>query len=700
MNWARTRYGLPVTVYNWVIGSIGMCVLTYFTVFPPFPHPPMPFWAFALFFIMHVIASFLHFQYVRLNVVITFEAAFTTAMLLVFGVIPAVWVSMAGITFGSAKRVLHRRLVLRKDIPMSYDIGVIIFNCGMVGVMWLLSSWAYITFLRGDIPLYHLGVGDIASILAMFLCLSVINHIILTWSAYFQGFEIKHFLTKGVLPAFLTELATIPFGVVMALSYNRMGPLAFFFLGATLLLSNAVLRNLSIIRYDQEEKLRQLRNLNQISRDVLSLRQEGAVINLLCGQIGNLMETNHLFIAQTKQDGMGFHCLGAEIRPDSVLMRLSDRVAETRQPVFFASSKKDGPPEFLQALNAEEIRSAILVPLMAGETLFGVLGVWSNEFLAFKREHMQVLVMVANEAGLALENSKLYGALTGQVSELERLNKELRQLDRLKSEFLANVSHELRTPLTSIKGYVEYIKKEKLGPITPLQNEGLTVAQRNILRLQRLINDLLDYTRLEFKKAPLVISSNSFEDMWTEIYDEYAEAIAKNRQTLHVSISPDLPLLFVDRQKYLQVLHNLISNAIKFTPEEGSIWLEANPSHYHHRYFHREIYQDHCAVESLMPVEITVRDSGIGIPQEALPRIFERFYQVDSSNTRKYGGTGLGLAIVKSVVDAHGNAIDVKSVVGEGTAFTLILPGIQPTQAQGALKSTSIDSHGQPKYLT
>lgn len=700
MNWARTRYGLPVIVYNWVIGSIGLCVLTYFTLFPPFPHPPMPFWAFALFFFMHVIASFLHFQYVRLNVVITFEAAFTTAMLLVFGIIPAVWVSMAGITFGSLKRVLHRRFVLHKDIPLSYDIGIIVFNCGMVGIMWLLSSWAYITILRGDIPLYHLAVGDIIAILLMFLCLSAINHIILTWSAYFQGFEVKHFLTKGVLPAFLTELATIPFGVVMALSYNRMGPLAFFFLAATLLLSNAVLRNLSIIRYDQEEKLRQLRNLVQISQDVLSLRQEKAVIGLLCEQVGKLMETSSLFIAQIRPDGQGFTCAGGELRADSVLMKLTENVADSRQPIFFSSGRKDGPPEFADRLVSEGIRSAVIVPLLAGEKLYGLIGVWSNEFLTYKQEDVQLLVMVANEAALALENTKLYGALTDQVSELERLNKELRQLDKLKSEFLANVSHELRTPLTSIKGYVEYIKKEKLGPITPLQSEGLTVAQRNILRLQRLINDLLDYTRLEFKKAPLVISASSLEDMWTEIYDEYAEAIAKNRQTLHVSISPDLPLLYVDRQKYLQVLHNLISNAIKFTPEEGSIWLEARPSHYHLRYYHREIYQDHCAVESLMPVEISVRDSGIGIPQEALPRIFERFYQVDSSNTRKYGGTGLGLAIVKSVVDAHGNAIDVKSVVGEGTVFSLILPGIQQTQTQGAMKSTPIDSAVQPKYLT
>lgn len=660
----------------------------------------MPFWAFLLFFAMHVVASFLHFQYVRLNVVITFEAAFTTATLLVFGALPAVWVSIAGITFGSAKRVIHRRFILHKEIPLSYDLGIIVFNCGMVGIMWLVSSWLYITILHGEIPLNHLNIGDIANILTMFLSLSVINHIILTFSAYFQGFQVGHFLRRGVVPAFLTELATIPFGVVMALSYNRMGPLAFFFLAATLLLSNAVLRNLSIIRYDQEEKLRQLRGLNQISREILALREESSVIQLIYNEVGKIVESNNLFLAKTDAEG-SVHCLNNELPPTSGLMRLATEVAGTKQSALFNDTRKEAPLPIREQLSVEGVRSCIVVPLIAGDKIYGVLGAWSKEFLAFKREHLQVFVMVANEAALALENSKLYEALTDQVSELERLNKELRQLDRLKSEFLANVSHELRTPLTSIKGYVEYIKKEKMGPITPLQNEGLTVAQRNILRLQRLINDLLDYTRLEFKKAPLVMTPNALEGMWTEIYDEYAESISKKQITLHISIPPDLPLLFIDRQKYLQVLHNLISNAIKFTPEEGSIWIEANSSHYHHHYFHNEIYQDHCIVETLIPVEITVRDSGIGIPQESIPKIFERFYQVDSSNTRKYGGTGLGLAIVKSVVDAHGNAIDVKSTVGEGTTITIVVPGIQAADVQTAIKAApALDPHIQPKYLT
>jgi len=158
-------------------------------------------------------------------------------------------------------------------------------------------------------------------------------------------------------------------------------------------------------------------------------------------------------------------------------------------------------------------------------------------------------------------------------------------------------------------------------------------------------------------------------------------------------------LLFVDPQKFLRVLNNLISNAIKFTPEKGMIWIEGRVSADYSRFFQNETYKKNCMVEMLVPVEVTIRDSGVGIPAESIPRIFERFYQVDSSNTRKYGGTGLGLALVKSILDAHGNQIRVQSTVGEGTAVSFFVAGIQPADVATALKITSIDASAPSEYL-
>jgi signal transduction histidine kinase len=310
------------------------------------------------------------------------------------------------------------------------------------------------------------------------------------------------------------------------------------------------------------------------------------------------------------------------------------------------------------------------------------------------------VIMVADETALALENAKLYRALTEKVDELESLNQELLQVDRLKSEFLSNVSHELRTPLTSIKGYVEYIKKEKLGPITAMQDEGLGVAQRNILRLQRMINDLLDYTKLEFKKAPIELRPCRLENLWADVYEQYAEVIEKRNLSVHVRFPSDLPVLFVDIQRFTQVLRNLVSNAIKFSPDQGRIMIRAQTIHHPGPYFHADTYGGNCIVEALTPVEITITDEGIGIPAEALPRIFDRFYQVDSSHTRKYGGTGLGLALVKAILDAHGIPIDVQSKIGRGTTFGMVVPSLNAADLQAAVKPGRPESISIPKYLT
>jgi signal transduction histidine kinase len=700
MDWGRSRYGLPVIVYHWSVGIVGLALLFYFSWKSPFPHAPLPLTAFAVFFGMHVAASFLHFQYARLNVVVTFESSFTTATLLVFGALPAVWISVTGILVGSVKRILQRRLILRKAIPLSYDVSVLVFNAGMVAAMWLAAGWIYVLLLRGPVPLDHLNLQNILSILIMFLGVSAVNHMILLGGSYAQGFDPWFFLKKAMFPAFLTEFAIVPFGLVMAISYAAMGMFAFFFLGATLLLSNAVLRNLSLIRYDLEEKLRHLTALNTVSSRVISLRSEDVVFQLLLEEVRKLFDATTVRLARCVEEGKGLVFFDAQQPVNPALTKLAATVAATGQPVLITSAKKDAPEHLKNALFRGEILSCIVVPLLANEKVHAVLCVTSKEFSAFKQEHMEMLVMIANEAALALENSRLYGALTDKILQLEHLNKELRQVDRLKTEFLANVSHELRTPLTSIKGYVEYIKKEKMGPITPSQNEGLTVAQRNILRLQRLINDLLDYTRLEFKKSPLILGLCKLEELWTEVYDQYAEQIAKKRLTLRVQIPADLPQLFVDSEKYRQVLNNLVSNAIKFTPETGTITIEARLCAHNSRFFNKENYRRSCVTDMLLPVEITVRDNGVGIPESAIPRIFERFYQVDSSNTREYGGTGLGLAIVKSILDAHGNPIHVQSVLGEGTSFTITTAAIQVSDIPAAVRPAEMQIHSEVRYLT
>jgi len=570
----------------------------------------------------------------------------------------------------------------------------------MIGMMLLFASWIYIDLLQAELPLIHLTVRNILCIVLMFIGLSLFNGILLFFSNYLKNQQKPiDYIKAGLIPAFFTEFAAIPFGVVMALSYNRMGILAFLVLSSTLLIGNSVLRRLSLIRYDLEDKLRHLTSLNRVSKKIITLRDQEAVMNLLFEELTLVAETDCWFLAEVDKWKTVNLLKGKEPWKDS-FTKLANHVVRSRQPLWISNSQKDAPEELRESLLQDDILSCIASPLLVADKIYGVVTVYSDEASAFQREHMQVLIMIADQTALALENAKLYDVLTEKVNELERLNTELRQVDSLKSVFLANVSHELRTPLTAIKGYVEYIKKEKLGPLTPMQNEGLSVAQRNILRLQRLINDLLDYTKLESKKAPIQLRPCRLENIWADVYEQYADLIERRNLAVQVRIPRDLPVLFVDIQRFTQVLTNLLSNAIKFTGDQGRIKIAAQVIHHPGPFYHFETYTSNCIVEALTPVEITLGDDGIGIPADALPRIFDRFYQVDASHTRKYGGTGLGLALVKSILDAHGIPIEVQSKIGFGTTFGMVVPSLHAADLPAAVKPNKPETVSSPKYLT
>lgn len=244
--------------------------------------------------------------------------------------------------------------------------------------------------------------------------------------------------------------------------------------------------------------------------------------------------------------------------------------------------------------------------------------------------------------------------------KLGNLNEELKELDRLKSDLLANVSHELRTPLTSIKGYTEYILERKLGPITQKQEKGLMVVQRNLERLSKLINALLDYSLMDAEKMVLTVKPFNLKLLSKQVVVNLGSELEKRSVQFQIDIPDDLPLVVGDKDKIYQVLENLTINAIKFTESGGTITIGARP----------------IVTKEETLARITVSDTGIGIPEPALQRIFDRFYQVDGTSKRKYGGMGLGLAIAKSIIDAHKGKIEVASRVGEGTTFIITLPAL------------------------
>lgn len=271
------------------------------------------------------------------------------------------------------------------------------------------------------------------------------------------------------------------------------------------------------------------------------------------------------------------------------------------------------------------------------------------------------------------------GQLEDTNLKLGALNEELKEVDRLKSDLLANVSHELRTPLTSIKGYTEYILEGKLGPITQKQEKGLLVVQRNLDRLSKLINALLDYSLMDAERMVLTVKPFNLKLLSKQIVVNLGSELEKRNLHFQIDIPDDLPLVVGDKEKIYQVLENLTINAIKFTDSGGKITVSA----------------EQVSESGQNYVRIHVTDTGVGIPDQALNRIFDRFYQVDGTSKRKYGGMGLGLAIAKSIIDAHKGKISVHSKVGEGTTFTLLLPALEEmdSQQQESLPMTKSDGN-------
>lgn len=317
-------------------------------------------------------------------------------------------------------------------------------------------------------------------------------------------------------------------------------------------------------------------------------------------------------------------------------------------------------------IRSENIHDLLLVPLRSKKRTLGVLGVGSRRKRFFHYRDLSLLARIGDEIGMMVENALLYSELQLKIMELESANRELQELDRLKNRFLSNVSHELRTPITSIKTYVELFLDDKIGTLEGLQKEKLLIIRRNINNLMTLISDLLTISRLDDQKT---ISSGPMEVVnLPELIDQViADTIemarAKGLTIIRKGMFEAL-LVKIHRQQIRQVLQNLFSNAIKFS-EKGSITVML-----------RRVALPQCGedADAGAGVEISVSDTGIGIPQEELGKLFQRFYQVDSSSTRKYVGTGLGLAIVKEILAAHQIVPHVESEVGQGSRFWFILP--------------------------
>jgi signal transduction histidine kinase len=240
---------------------------------------------------------------------------------------------------------------------------------------------------------------------------------------------------------------------------------------------------------------------------------------------------------------------------------------------------------------------------------------------------------------------------------------QLAEADRLKTQFLAIISHELRTPLNSIIGFSKILLKGTDGPLTAAQTEDLGIIHDAGQHLLSLIQDILDVSQINAGKMYLNFETIDLGELAQSMLDAVAAMVQDKSISLVVDIDPALPLIRADKRRLRQIMLNLLSNAAKFT-EVGQISVQARQI--------RALNPDTGQMEPF--VEVSVSDTGIGIPKERQGDIFKEFAQVDGSTTRRYEGIGLGLPITKRLVELHGGRIWVKSVVNQGSTFSFMLP--------------------------
>lgn len=428
---------------------------------------------------------------------------------------------------------------------------------------------------------------------------------------------------------------------------------------------------------------------------VRSLAKREALVNTITSAIRSSLDPQDIFAAITQQLGQVLHVDGCALslwtdedefvqcvglydasQGDNGSVSVQDWVNMTAQPRGRDSSEYhrqlpqsmvpiDGNPVLKQLLttqapvvvddlqaqasfNSPELplrspaRALLVVPLVADGKIIGSISLRQvREPRTWEPEEVELAQAVAAQAAIAVQQSRLYQKTRQQAEQLL-------ELDRQKTEFFQNVSHEFRTPLTLTIGPLESAVTQGQG----LSHEQAVIALRNSRRLLRLVNQLLDLQRLDAGRMQPKFRPTHLLEFIEQVVESFREYCEKKQIRLNTHLE-DSPLVYLDLEKFDKVLYNLLSNAIKFTPANGTITVTVRAA------------GEHCTIQ--------VQDTGIGIRNDQIPYLFERFRQADGSTNRSYEGSGLGLSLVKELVDLHGGKITVDSIYGQGTTFTIWL---------------------------
>lgn len=742
----KIRYPRLFRAFSWILLAVGFASLLFFSR----AAPPKNWLPLVVFVPLVLVADRFAIQMPG-NVYLSLETTFHLACALIFGPVMAAW--LAGVSALISELALFRR---------SPDFAA--RTAGMYIGMWLVGGAVYHA-LGGAVPLTRLEGPELGYALVLFLVITVVNYGIMAVDCLLRGTSFPTYMLQVVPRAVMLKAAFAPFGVVGAVTYTAFGPTGGLFLALGFLTATAIAWRLQQVSEQLQQRVTTLNLLNEIGQTISSSLELEPLLQLIYAGISRLMDTSNFWIVlyDRERDELCYEVIydeGQQYPPERLpydpTRFLAAYTIERREPLFLSTLEEvQKVPINLETTGSGRCpESLIAVPLLSRGRAVGAISVQSYEPHTFRRKDLETLMMIATQAGIALENAHLFREteasqrylravldsvdyamvvtdLDGRirlanrttenvfgVREAEIINRPLSEvighqslreiagriargevtewqsiqvslsddrimatqvapvsdarrarvgyvlamadvtplhrLSQLKSQVIRIASHDLRNPLQLASGFF-HILLEELPPQTEMQAELAQRIIHHLKAMERLIDELLELERIEVsgeRREELL----DMEQLVQQAASEYRWQAEMKGVRLWTEVVRDISPVQGDHRMLLQAISNLLDNAIKYTSEGGTVTLR--------------LWEENGEVI------LTVQDTGVGIPQEALPHIFEHFYRAHQPGTEHISGTGLGLSLVRSIVREHHGRVWAESegIPGKGSLFGIALP--------------------------
>lgn len=640
-------------LFRWFIGLAGL--LSVAVLIPGLKLAALPE---LIFFVIVGVAAEL-FLTIRLSQqrALSLTATFTFAVFLLFGAIPATLVQLCSWIFSQVSQIFTPQMRTPSRI-------FIIFNAGQLSLCSLCGGLA--VWLLFDVPLYDPPVDLVASLLVyalVYLAVNVLLTSIATWLR-FSWTEVRQQLWPNVsLWTLMSFVVCIPLALVIASFRNAVG----FVLDVSLMF--AVLAVLSyIVRITLRLQLanRELKVLNEISHNLAGSLALEDLFPSICRSVQQLMPVDVFFIglidARHTELELPFLVENNELlapRSFPLEATLTDRVVRTGEPVFIGNLEfSDAQVRF--GRTDKHAAAVMFVPLSISDQIIGVMSAQSYTPSVYSSHQLELLTSIGRIAAVAINNARLF------AREKEVL--------RSRDEFVSLVAHELKNPLAALLGHSQLLERRvRLADDKLRRPVGVIIEQGD--RMNRLLEDLLDLSRADTGRLTLHIQRIDLGSLVKHVVEQQRALTSRHR--LMVQSEEELPLISGDALRLTQVLQNLLTNAIKYSPNGGTITTTLSVHAASDPLWPRHT-RKHIATAARWIV-VQIQDQGIGIPPDQLDHIFNRFYRARNTVQTDLGGTGLGLSVCEGLVKAHGGVIWAESEWEGGSTFSFALP-VSPGQ--------------------